>query len=201
MWRKLTSELDLLASAPSLSCVFSRALHLSSLQPTLGFCLLNCSSSEFVLLCSLIPSHHLCTKTRCSFLTRPPLHSPPAGPSSLFTPAVSAMDNNMEIDTARSPEPHHLSPTSDPGSIPTLDGWIESLMTCKQLAEEDVRRLCDRVGFLGQLYQQRIRIDDFLHCRQERYCRRSRMCSQWYVVVFAGRTCPTATDHPNRNAR
>ncbi|KAJ5388783.1 hypothetical protein N7509_011324 [Penicillium cosmopolitanum] len=54
------------------------------------------------------------------------------------------MDNNMEIDTARSPEPHHLSPTSDPGSIPTLDGWIESLMTCKQLAEEDVRRLCDR---------------------------------------------------------
>lgn len=58
------------------------------------------------------------------------------------------MDNNMEIDTARSPEPHHLSPTSDPGSIPTLDGWIESLMTCKQLAEEDVRRLCDRVGLL-----------------------------------------------------
>jgi serine/threonine-protein phosphatase 2A catalytic subunit len=54
------------------------------------------------------------------------------------------MDNNMEIDTARSPEPHHLSPVNDPGSIPTLDGWIESLMTCKQLAEEDVRRLCDR---------------------------------------------------------
>ncbi|KAJ5348956.1 Serine/threonine-specific protein phosphatase/bis(5-nucleosyl)-tetraphosphatase [Penicillium brevicompactum] len=54
------------------------------------------------------------------------------------------MDNNMEIDTARSPEPHRLSPASDPGSIPTLDGWIESLMTCKQLAEEDVRRLCDR---------------------------------------------------------
>lgn len=53
----------------------------------------------------------------------------------------------MEIDTARSPEPHHLSPITDSGSIPTLDGWIESLMTCKQLSEEDVRRLCDRVGF------------------------------------------------------
>lgn len=52
----------------------------------------------------------------------------------------------MEIDTARSPEPHHLSPTTDPGSIPTLDGWIENLMNCKQLAEDDVRRLCDRVG-------------------------------------------------------
>jgi hypothetical protein len=55
----------------------------------------------------------------------------------------------MEIDAARSPEPHHLSPTTDPGSIPTLDGWIESLMTCKQLAEEDVRRLCDRVCSYG----------------------------------------------------
>jgi serine/threonine-protein phosphatase 2A catalytic subunit len=63
------------------------------------------------------------------------------------------MDNNMEIDTARSPEPHHLSPTSDPGSIPTLDGWIESLMTCKQLAEDDVRRLCDRVRFLGLIIE------------------------------------------------
>jgi serine/threonine-protein phosphatase 2A catalytic subunit len=55
------------------------------------------------------------------------------------------MENNMEIDTVRSPEPHHLSPTTDPGSIPTLDGWIESLMSCKQLAENDVQRLCDRV--------------------------------------------------------
>lgn len=52
----------------------------------------------------------------------------------------------MEIDTARSPEPHRLSPTTDPGSIPTLDGWIENLMNCKQLAENDVQRLCDRVS-------------------------------------------------------
>lgn len=51
----------------------------------------------------------------------------------------------MEIDTARTPEPHRLSPTTDPGSIPTLDGWIENLMNCKQLAENDVQRLCDRV--------------------------------------------------------
>lgn len=55
------------------------------------------------------------------------------------------MENNMEIDTVRSPEPHRLSPTTDPGSIPTLDGWIENLMNCKQLAENDVQRLCDRV--------------------------------------------------------
>ena len=39
-----------------------------------------------------------------------------------------------------------LSPVqTEPASIPTLDGWIESLMTCKQLAEVDVQRLCDKV--------------------------------------------------------
>lgn len=45
----------------------------------------------------------------------------------------------------KSPEPHRLSPAIEPASIPTLDGWIESLMNCKQLAESDVQRLCDRV--------------------------------------------------------
>jgi len=44
------------------------------------------------------------------------------------------------------PEPMQLSsaPTSEPTTIPTLDGWIESLMSCKQLAESDVQRLCDK---------------------------------------------------------
>jgi serine/threonine-protein phosphatase 2A catalytic subunit len=55
------------------------------------------------------------------------------------------MDNNMEIDSGRSPEPHGLAIGQDAQSIPTLDGWIESLMTCKQLPESDVQRLCDRV--------------------------------------------------------
>jgi serine/threonine-protein phosphatase 2A catalytic subunit len=45
------------------------------------------------------------------------------------------------------PEPMQLSsiPASEPATIPTLDGWIESLMTCKQLAESDVQRLCEKV--------------------------------------------------------
>lgn len=47
--------------------------------------------------------------------------------------------------TGKGPEPNRLSPVSEPASIPTLDGWIESLMNCKQLAESDVQRLCDRV--------------------------------------------------------
>lgn len=59
------------------------------------------------------------------------------------------MESKMEIDSGRSPEPHGLSLITDPESIPTLDGWIESLMSCKQLAEIDVQRLCDRVGFLS----------------------------------------------------
>lgn len=42
--------------------------------------------------------------------------------------------------------PADVSPVQhEPATIPTLDGWIESLMTCKQLAEADVQRLCDKV--------------------------------------------------------
>lgn len=51
----------------------------------------------------------------------------------------------MDVDVGKVPEPHQLPPTSEPASISTLDGWIESLMSCKQLAENDVQRLCDRV--------------------------------------------------------
>lgn len=56
------------------------------------------------------------------------------------------MDTNME--DVKMPEPMQLSsiPIAEPASIPTLDGWIESLMSCKQLAESDVQRLCDKVG-------------------------------------------------------
>lgn len=47
-------------------------------------------------------------------------------------------------DVGRSPA--DVSPVVfEPTTIPTLDGWIESLMNCKQLAEADVQRLCDKV--------------------------------------------------------
>jgi hypothetical protein len=54
------------------------------------------------------------------------------------------MDTDMK-DVGRAPEPSRLSPATEPASIPTLDGWIESLMKCKQLAEVDVQRLCEKV--------------------------------------------------------
>ncbi|KAL8900260.1 MAG: hypothetical protein Q9192_001173 [Flavoplaca navasiana] len=53
------------------------------------------------------------------------------------------MDTKMDIDLGKTPDPPKPS-TTEPASIPTLDGWIESLMNCKQLAENDVQRLCDR---------------------------------------------------------
>jgi len=39
---------------------------------------------------------------------------------------------------------HTLGASLNPPSIGTLDGWIESLMACKQLSEDDVRRLCEK---------------------------------------------------------
>lgn len=48
-------------------------------------------------------------------------------------------------DVGRVPTDLAPAPTSEPTTIPTLDGWIESLMTCKQLAEADVQRLCEKV--------------------------------------------------------
>ena len=62
-----------------------------------------------------------------------------------FPSNATAMDTKMDVDITKPAEPHKLSLTQDAGSIPTLDGWIETLMTCKQLSENDVSRLCDRV--------------------------------------------------------
>jgi serine/threonine-protein phosphatase 2A catalytic subunit len=46
-------------------------------------------------------------------------------------------------DVGAKPELPMTAP-SDPPAIPTLDGWIESLMACKQLSEADVQRLCEK---------------------------------------------------------
>ena len=84
----------------------------------------------------------------------------------------------MEIDVGKAPEPHRLSPTTDPGSIPTLDGWIENLMNCKQLAENDVSRLCDRVSLLHS-HSQAANYADHPTLRLEKCYKRSQMYSQW----------------------
>jgi hypothetical protein len=84
----------------------------------------------------------------------------------------------MEIDVGKAPEPHRLSPTSDPGSIPTLDGWIENLMNCKQLAESDVSRLCDRVSLLRPRNPAQ-NVADHSAPRLEKCYKRSPTCNRW----------------------
>ena len=54
------------------------------------------------------------------------------------------MDVKME-DVPKLGEGEAPAPAETP-AIGTLDGWIENLMACKQLAEDDVRKLCDKVG-------------------------------------------------------
>lgn len=78
--------------------------------------------------------------------------------------------------------PVRLSPVSEPASIPTLDGWIESLMTCKQLAEVDVQRLCEKVRgssiweeMRGNLVAKLLTLGIFRHAK---FCRRSPTFSQ-----------------------
>jgi len=56
------------------------------------------------------------------------------------------MDINME-DVSRLPADLPPLQNLEPASIPTVDGWIESLMNCKQLSELDVQRLCEKVGW------------------------------------------------------
>ena len=62
------------------------------------------------------------------------------------------MDIKME-DVGKMSESNEAPPPAETPSIPTLDGWIENLMSCKQLAEDDVRKLCDKVGNVVVLVQ------------------------------------------------
>lgn len=54
------------------------------------------------------------------------------------------MDIKME-DVGKVQEQESAVPMEAP-STATLDSWIENLMSCKQLSEADVQRLCDKVG-------------------------------------------------------
>lgn len=47
-------------------------------------------------------------------------------------------------DVGKSP-PASAIAIADSSSFNQLDGWIETLMQCKQLSELDVQRLCEKV--------------------------------------------------------
>lgn len=58
-------------------------------------------------------------------------------------------------DVGRIPADLPAAPPLEPTTIPTLDGWIEGLMNCKQLAETDVQRLCEKVSTLIEMVGRR----------------------------------------------
>lgn len=60
------------------------------------------------------------------------------------------MDVKME-DVSKGSETNEGAPVvTEAPTIGVLDGWIDSLMNCKQLSETDVQRLCDKV-WMAQL--------------------------------------------------
>lgn len=52
----------------------------------------------------------------------------------------------MDIDVGKTPPSAYVTNLRDPSSINELDVWIENLMACKQLSEENVQRLCEKVS-------------------------------------------------------
>ena len=49
----------------------------------------------------------------------------------------------MESQSPRHPLPFFHSPEMT--EIGEIDGWLELLLQCKQLEEQDVKKLCDKV--------------------------------------------------------
>ena len=54
----------------------------------------------------------------------------------------------MDLDVGKTPPPAYVSNLRDSSAINELDGWIETLMSCKQLSEDNVQRLCEKVSQL-----------------------------------------------------
>ena len=82
-------------------------------------------------------------------------------------------------DVGKTPEPTDIPAVVEAPSIPTLDGWIENLMSCKQLSEGDVQKLCDKVGCSMELYLQNSSANTASGKRSAR-CRRKRTASGRY---------------------
>lgn len=96
------------------------------------------------------------------------------------------MDSKMDVDLGKLPEPNRLSPATEPASIPTLDGWIENLMSCKQLAENDVQRLCERVcnvclNWVTLSSEVTTMANGGRSRRLGKFCKMSQTCNPWYV--------------------
>lgn len=84
------------------------------------------------------------------------------------------MDVTME-DAVKT-ESRDSAPQYEAPSIPVLDSWIDSLMSCKQLSEADVTKLCDKVSarVLSRVPARLTFLERLAKC-----CRKSPTCSLW----------------------
>jgi hypothetical protein len=66
---------------------------------------------------------------------------------------VKSPESMMAVMSSSSPRPDIASATTTTTTLPTqsgeIDAWIEILSKCKQLPEDDVKRLCDKVVSLA----------------------------------------------------
>jgi serine/threonine-protein phosphatase 2A catalytic subunit len=61
---------------------------------------------------------------------------------------MNNMDTNME--DVKMPELQQMPQSPiEPTTTATLDSWIGGLLDCKQLAEKDVQRLCEKVEYFA----------------------------------------------------
>jgi hypothetical protein len=138
------------------SCIFTASFSTNKHYPALDYCIKHCTrlfnpyprcavTEESRATNCLLRTSSALFEGADKPLARPsPTHNPDTYPHNNNNHKNNTMDTNME-DVKTEPMQLSTVPVTEPTTIPTLDGWIESLMTCKQLAESDVQRLCDKV--------------------------------------------------------
>src|SRR5271155_474982 len=108
-----------------------------------------------------------------------------------------------EVEDVKSPEsmmavmsspPAELSSTHSAPPLQShsaeLDGWIEILSKCRQLPEDDVKRLCDKVLSANKT--------PILYRRQEKYYTKKAMCNRYGVPsLFAATSTANSTTSKN----
>ena len=73
--------------------------------------------------------------------------SPPSATSGSSTTAPPSTSPSATTATTGGGDGRSIS--GEKAQLTELDGWIEQLFECKQLAENSVKTLCEKVGALG----------------------------------------------------
>ena len=77
--------------------------------------------------------------------------SPPSATSGSSTTAPPSTSPSATTATTGGGDGRSIS--GEKAQLTELDGWIEQLFECKQLAENSVKTLCEKVGALGVINQ------------------------------------------------